>query len=75
MRFATNPQLILSKDEFETLDKALKLCRDMDAETNKPENACEICPFQNDCTHICGGCVYARAHYALKQIIDVAVVK
>ena len=75
MRFVMNPQLILTKDEFETFDEALKLCRDMDGETGKPENACETCPFQNDCTHMCNDCVYAVAHKALKKIIDVAIVK
>jgi hypothetical protein len=75
MKFVTNPQLILTKDEFETLDNALKRCRDMDEETGKPENACEVCPFQDDCTHMCSDCVYTRAHRALKQIIDIAIVK
>lgn len=75
MKFVTNPQLILSLEEFETLDGALKLCRDMDEETGKPENACEACPFQNDCTHVYGDCVYAVAHHALKKIIDIAIVK
>jgi hypothetical protein len=74
MRFETNPQLILSKDEFETLDKALKLCRDMDEQTGG-DNACETCPFQDDCTHMCSDCVYTRAHRALKEIIDIAIVK
>ncbi len=73
MRFATNPQLILTKDEFETLDNALKLCRDMDEQTGK--DACENCPFDNDCTHMCSDCVYTRAHRALKEIIDIAIVK
>lgn len=75
MTFVTNPQLILSLEEFETLDKALKLCRDMDEETGKPENACENCPFNNDCTHLCGDCAYEVAHKALKKIIDIAIVK
>lgn len=75
MRFITNPQLILTKDEFETLDNALKLCRDMDEETGKPENACENCPFKDDCTRIYNDCVYVVAHTALKKIIDTAIVK
>jgi hypothetical protein len=75
MRFETNPQLILTKDELKTLDNALKLCRDMDEETSAPETACEICPFQDNCSHMCVDCVYARAHRALKEIIDIAVVK
>ena len=75
MRFETNPQLILTKEEFETLDKALKLCRDMDEQTGKPENACENCPFKDDCTHMFSDCVYVIAHHALKKIIDVSIVK
>ena len=75
MIFVTNPQLILTKDEFETLDSAWELCRDMDEETGKPGNACETCPFQDDCTHMYSDCVYARAHKALKEIIDIAIVK
>ena len=73
MRFVTNPQLIISKDEFATLDGALKLCRDMDEQTGT--DTCENCPFQDDCTHICSDCVYEIAHKALKKIIDVAIVK
>ena len=75
MKFVTNPQLILTKDEFETLDSALKLCRDMDEETGKPENACETCPFKSNCSLIANNCVYAIAHKTLKKIIDVAIVK
>ena len=72
MRFETNPQLILSKDEFKTLDKALKLCRDMDEQTGA---TCKVCPFQDDCTHMWNDCVYAVAHKALKKIIDMAVIR
>ena len=75
MRFENHPQLLISKDEFETLDKALKLCRDMDEKTGEPETACMMCPFQDDCSQMCLDCVYARAHKALKKIIDVAIVK
>ena len=73
MRFEHNPQLFLTEDEFDVLDGALKLCRDMDCETGA--NACENCPFQDDCTHMCSGCVYEIAHRALKKIIDTAIVK
>ena len=73
MIFVTNPQLILSLEEFETLDGALKLCRDMDEQTGA--NACENCPFQDDCSHMCSDCVYEIAHKALKKIIDTAIVK
>lgn len=75
MRFEINPQLLVSKEEFETLDKALKLCRDMDEQTGEPENACTMCPFNDDCTHMWNDCVYVVAHKALKKIIDVAIVK
>lgn len=75
MIFVTNPQLILSLEEFETLDNALKLCRDMDEQTGDPDGACENCPFNKDCTHMCSDCVYVVAHRALKQIIDIAIVK
>lgn len=75
MKFVTNPQLILTKDEFETLDKALKLCRDMDEQTGEPETACTMCPFKGTCSLIANNCVYAVAHKTLKKIIDVAIVK
>ena len=75
MIFATNPQLILSLEEFETLDGALKLCRDMDEQTGEPETACTMCPFNNDCSHFCGDCVYRNAHQAVRKIIDIAIVK
>lgn len=75
MIFVTNPQLILSLEEFETLDGALKLCRDMDEQTGEPENACTMCPFNDDCSHFSDNCVYVVAHRALKKIIDIAIVK
>ena len=75
MRFVTNPQLILTKDEFKTLDNALKLCRDMDEQTGDPETACTICPFKDDYSHCDSDCVYTIAHKALKKIFDVAIVK
>ena len=75
MRFENNPKLILTKEEFDTLGKALKLCQDMDEETGKPEDACTMCPFNKNCSHCCSDCVYRIAHTALKQIIDVAIVK
>lgn len=75
MRFEIKPQLLISKDEFETLDKALKLCRDMDEKTGEPDTACTMCPFKDDCSHMCSDCVYVVAHKALKKIIDVAIVK
>jgi hypothetical protein len=75
MRFETNPQLILSTDEMETLDKALKLCRDMDEQTSEIGAVCEKCPFCDNCSHMYSDCVYMAAYTALKKIIDIAVVK
>ena len=71
MKFEIAPKLILTKDEFETLDGALKLCRDMVGGSACEEN----CPFKDDCTHMCSDCVYETAHKALKKIIDIAIVK
>ena len=73
MRFETNPQLILTKGEFETLDNALKLCRDMNEQTDI--SSCETCPFESACSCTTDKCVYAIAHKALKKIIDIAVIK
>ena len=75
MRFVTNPQLILTKDEFDTLNRALQLCRDMDKQTGEPDTACTVCPFQDDCTHLCSDCVYERAYNALHEIVNVAIIK
>lgn len=75
MRFVTNPQLILTKDEFETLDKAFHLCRDMDVQTGDSEGACTMCPFREGCSHMYVDCVYARAQKALEQILDIAIEK
>ena len=75
MRFETNPQLILTKDEFDTLNKALHLCRDMDMQTVEPDTACTVCPFQDDCTYLCKDCVYERAYKALHEIVNVAIIK
>lgn len=76
MKFVTNPQLILTQDEFKTLDNALKLCRDMDEQTGDSESgSCKACPFNDDCSYFCNDCVYRTAHTTLKKIIDVAIVK
>lgn len=83
MRFETNPKLILTKEEFETLDNALKLCRDMDNATTAyydEDNyvnvqGCERCPLKNNCNHLTKECMYVVAHEALKKIIDIAIVK
>ena len=75
MRFVTNPQLILSQDEFDTLNKAMKLCQDMDGQTSGADTACLMCPFQKDCSLMCKDCTYIQAHNALEKIIDIAIVK
>ena len=74
MKFEVAPKLILTKDEFNTLHNALKLCQDMDEETGG-DSACGNCPFKDDCALMCSDCVYETAHKALKKIIDVAIVK
>lgn len=82
MKFECKPRLILTKEEFDTLDKALKLCRDMDVATQSKENedgfyegGCDICPFKEDCSLIYDECQYTIAHKELKKIIDIAIVK
>ena len=80
MKFETNPQLILSKEEFTTLDNALKLCRDMDTATSIDDYydrpcGCEICPKNAKCSRMAHECVFTVAHKALKEIIDMAVIK
>lgn len=76
MKFQCEPVLILTKDEFNILGSALKLCRDMDEQTDEPEIGCRMCPFDDDgCPQICEGCVYTKASLALKKILDIAVVK
>jgi hypothetical protein len=46
----------------------------MDEQTGG-DNACENCPFNEDCSHMCSDCVYEQAHKVLKKIIDIAIVK
>lgn len=83
MKFEHNPQLFLTEDEFDVLDNALKLCRDMDAATTAyydeknyvSVQGCDACPLKNNCNHLTRECVYTVAHEALKKIIDVAIVK
>ena len=74
MRIETNPQLILTKDEFDTLNQAFQLCQDMDNMTSGTA-ACQNCPIKDDCTRLCVDCIYIRARDALKQILDIAVIK
>ena len=73
MRFEINPQLIVTKDEMETLDKALQLCQDMDNLTE--ELACANCPRNDDCSRLPRDCMFARASDALIEIIDTIIVK
>lgn len=75
MKFETNPQLILTQDEIETLHKALKLCADMDEQTSGVGEVCEKCPFRDNCSHMYSDCVYMAAYTALKKVIDIAIVK
>ena len=73
MRFENKPNLIVSVQEWETLDKALKLCRDMDCETGAC--SCSCCPKDGECSTLVNECVFTIAHKALKEIIDMAIIK
>ena len=73
MKFELNPTIVLTKEECETLDNALKLCRDMDCETGAC--CCSCCPKKGECSGLTTECVFEIAHKALKEIIDMAVVK
>ena len=84
MKFEWTPRLMISKEEFATLDNALKLCRDMDIATTCDEDTdfednhpygCDICPKRATCSRLAKDCVFTIAHKALKEIIDMAVVK
>lgn len=80
MKFELNPTMILTKEEFDTLDNALKLCRDMDVATTYDDyvdsmSGCDICPKQGSCSKMAKDCVFFVAHKALKEIIDMAVIK
>ena len=74
MRFETNPQLILTKDEFDTLNKALKLCQDINKQISR-EPVCKNCPFNGNFACMCLDCVYKQAQESLEQIIDIAIIK
>lgn len=73
MRFETSPTLVLTQEEGETLDQALKLCRDMDRETGAC--GCSYCPRSGECSGRVSECVFAIAHKTLKVILDMAVIK
>ena len=83
MRFEFNPTLTLTKEEFTTLDNALKLCRDMDVVTTfdaekcyrGETGGCDLCPKRLTCNRLAKECVFTVAHKALKEIIDIAIVK
>ena len=82
MKFEIAPKLILTQDEFEILDKTLKLCQDMDEMTVLTENdngfpvgGCDLCPLNRKCSLMEDECIYTVAHKALKKIIDIAIVK
>ena len=83
MKFELNPTMVLTQEELVTLDQALKLCRDMDAATtcdiedyeqDKP-TGCDVCPLWSKCSKLANECVFIVAHKALKEIIDIAVIK
>lgn len=73
MKFETNPKLIVGVQEWEILDKALKLCQDMDCETGAC--SCYCCPKKGKCNNLINECVFTIAHQALKEIIDIAIIK
>ena len=81
MKFKLNPTMVLTKEEFETLDNALKLCRDMDEATtydiceDEEPSGCDICPKRLACSKMANECVFTVAHKALKEIMNMAIVK
>ena len=83
MKFELNPTIILTKEEWKTLDNALKLCRDMDDATTyaledyeeDKQSSCDICPKRRTCSRMANECVFVIAHKSLKEIMDMAVVK
>ena len=84
MKFELNPTMVLTKEEFDTLDKALKLCRDMDAATTydtydeddmDSPSGCDICPKRWTCSKMANECLFVVAHKTLKEIIDMSVIK
>ena len=84
MKFELNPTMTLTKEEWETLDKALKLCRDMDMATTanldydedeEQPSGCDICPKRWTCSKLANDCVFTIAHKALAEIINMAVIK
>ena len=80
MKFKCEPKLLLTEEEFETLSKATKLCRDMDEatsfsyidETNESIQGCELCPFKEKCSKLANECVYLVASDCLGKILQVA---
>lgn len=85
MKFELNPTMVLTKEEWQTLDNALKLCRDLDEATSYQEydendyedkpSGCDICPKRWTCSKMANDCVFTVAHKTLKEIIDMAVIK
>ena len=83
MKFELNPTMVLTKEEFATLDNALKLCRDMDVATSFNDedfeagepSGCDICPKRWTCSKMAHDCVFTIAHKTLKEIMDMSVVK
>ena len=80
MKFEWTPRLMINKDEFTALDNAMKLCLDMDEATTAVGDCdrpygCDICPKRVNCGRTAHECVFIVAHKALKEIIDMAVIK
>lgn len=84
MKFELNPTMVLTKEEFDILDDALKLCRDLDNATTyyydgnnyeEEPSGCGICPKRVTCNKMAHECVFTVAYKSLKEIIDMAVIK
>ena len=85
MKFELNPTMVVTKEEFATLDNAMKLCRDMDAATTasldyddyeeEQPSGCDLCPKRWTCSKLATECVFTIAHKTLFEIINMAVIK
>ena len=82
MKFEINPQLIVSKNEYDILERARQLCVEMDNATTIDDldgvnkvGGCEICPLKKKCSQLSDECVFIVAKDALEKIIDVVAIK
>lgn len=83
MKFELNPTMVLTKEEHEVLDKALKLCKDMDTATTYNEydedeekpSGCEVCPKRWTCSRPASDCLFTVACKILTEIMNMAVIK